>query len=260
MSTAMSGRGDPARTLALLWRTDPRARPGRGPRPGLTVDQIVTTAVALADADGLEALTMRQVAQRLGVGAMSLYTYVPGKAELVDLMLDEVYGHTARPDPRPPGGWRAALAQVAEQNWALYHRHPWMLYVATGRPLAGPNEIAKYDYELGAIDGIGLTELEMDSVLRLVLGHAYAAARASLEQTRLARETGLTDAQWWRRHAPQLAQLAGADRFPTAARVGEAVGTAFDAAFDPAHAFEIGLARILDGVQALVTTRSPQRS
>ncbi|MPZ26698.1 MAG: TetR family transcriptional regulator [Micromonosporaceae bacterium] len=254
MPTVLSGRGDPARTLALLWR--PRAAPARGPRPALTVDRIVAAAIELADADGLPALTMRRVADRLGVGTMSLYTYLPGKPELVDLMLDTVYGETARPvQPAGPAGWRAALTQVAQENWALCQRHPWMLDVAVGRPLAGPNETAKFDYELRTVDGIGLTELEMDAAVRLVLGHVSAAARSAVEKAQLERLTGQTHAQWWREHAPLLAELVDPDQFPTATRVGEAVGAAFDAAFDPGYAWEFGLQRILDGLAALVQSR-----
>ena len=80
---------DLARTLSLLWReTEP---PRRGPRPRHSVDDVVEAAIAIADADGLDAVTMRAVAERLGISPMSLYTYVPGKAELLDLMLDAIY-------------------------------------------------------------------------------------------------------------------------------------------------------------------------
>src|SRR5215213_8438643 len=131
MSIEFSGGGDPARSLALLWRTQERgARTGR---LDLSIDRIVRAAVEIADADGMAALSMRRVAERLGVGTMSLYTYVPGKAELIDLMLDTVYGETAKPDT-VPGGWRGRLEQVARENWELYRRHRWMLLVGTTRP------------------------------------------------------------------------------------------------------------------------------
>ena len=85
--------GDPARTLALLWRADPPSR--RGPRPRLDLDAVVDAAIALADDRGLPALTMRALAARLRVSAMTLYGYVPGREELVDLMLDALYGRMA---------------------------------------------------------------------------------------------------------------------------------------------------------------------
>ena len=103
-----SGGGDPERSIELLWGL--REPPGRGPKPRLTVAKITRSAIELADTEGLTALSMRRVAERLGVSTMSLYTYVPGKAELIDLMLDTVYGETARPDD-PPASWRAGSSR-----------------------------------------------------------------------------------------------------------------------------------------------------
>jgi AcrR family transcriptional regulator len=254
VTTEYTGSGDPARTMALLWGK--QRRPTRGPKPGLSVERIVASAIALADAEGLAALTMRRVAERLGVGAMSLYTYVPTKAELLDLMVDAVFAETAGPDDGD-GGWRARLERVARQNWALYLRHPWLLQVAAAsRPPLGPQTIAKYDRELRAVEGIGLSEVEMDSVLSLVLGHVEVAARRALEAAEAERRTGLSDDQWWRAVAPLLEEVFDPDRYPTAARVGPVVGAAYQAAYDPAHAFEFGLRRVLDGIEALVEARS----
>jgi AcrR family transcriptional regulator len=252
MTTEFSGRGDPARSLALLWRT--RERSTRGRKAELSVDRIVQAAIEVADAEGLPALSMRRVAERLGVGTMSLYTHVPGKAELLDVMLDTVLGETARPEELP-GGWRARLEQIARENWALFHRHPWMLQIATARPPLGPNVTAKYDYELRAVDGIGLTDVEMDSVLSLVLAHTAGAARSAIEAAQVARQSGESDEQWWEARAPLLDKILDARRFPTAARVGQAAGEEYGAASDPEHAFEFGLQRVLDGIEALVEER-----
>ncbi|WP_447001795.1 TetR/AcrR family transcriptional regulator [Saccharothrix isguenensis] len=241
--------GDPARTLAVLWRTAER-----GARKDLGVDRIVAAAVSLADEEGLGALSMRRVAERLGVGTMSLYTHVPGKAELVDVMVDAVQGETARPVD-VPGGWRGRLTQVARENWALHLRHPWLLDVAGHRAVLGPNVVAKYDYELGAVDGIGLTDVEMDSVLTLVLAHVRAAARIAVDAARVEQRTGLSDEQWWQAAAPLLATVLDPDRFPTAARVGAAAGEARGAAYDGEHTFAFGLERVLDGIEALVRSR-----
>ena len=249
---AERGGRDPARTLALLWRTG--AAPARGPKPGLTVDRIVATAIAIADAEGLAALSMRRVADRLGVGAMSLYTYVPGRADLVDLMQDTVYGQTPRPEPAP-GDWRAALTRIAWDNWALVHTHPWMLQVPASRLVLGPGEIGKYEYELGAVEGIGLSDVELDTVLDVLLSLVRGAARTSVERARDLQRTGMTEAQWWQAHAPLLAELIEPRRYPLAVRVGAAAGAAHDAASDPRHTLESGLRWLLDGVEALVRTR-----
>ncbi|GLZ41855.1 TetR/AcrR family transcriptional regulator [Actinokineospora sp. NBRC 105648] len=247
-----SGGGDPARSLALLWRKQTQA-PVRNGRRDLSVDRIVAAAMAVADTDGLGALSMRRVADKLNVGTMSLYTYVPGKAELIDLMLDTVYAEAECAEGT--GGWRPRLEAVARQNWALYHRHPWMLRVGVSRPPLGPNVMAKYDYELGTLEGTGLTDIEMDTVLNLVIGHAETAARRAVRATATEGDTGVTDEQWWRAHGPVLSTLMDRERYPLAARVGEAVGSAHGTAYDPAHNFEFGLARILDGVAALVASR-----
>jgi AcrR family transcriptional regulator len=241
--------GDPARSLALLWRT--QDRPGRS---GLSVARIVTAAIEVADADGLPALSMRRVAEKLGVGTMSLYTHVPRKAELIDLMLDRVHGETARPD-EVAGDWRARLEFVARQSWALYHRHPWLLQITMVRPVLGPNITAKYEHELRAIDGIGLTDLEMDLVLTLVAGHVEGVARRSLEAAQAEQLTGVSDEQWWRARAPILGSLVDFSQYPTASRVGTAAGEAYDSPYDADAAFEFGLQRILDGIEALIRTR-----
>jgi AcrR family transcriptional regulator len=248
-----SGKGDPARSLALLWRTSERT--SRKGRPELSVERIVRAAIDVADAEGLQALSMRRVAERLGVGTMSLYTYVPGKPELFDVMLDTVYGETARPEDAT-GGWRGRLEQIARENWALYLRHPWLLQIAATRPVLGPNATAKYDYELRAVDGIGLTDLEMDSVITLITGFVHGAARGAVEAAQAESQTGMTDEQWWAAHAPFLSLIADPGRFPTAARVGQAAGEAFNAAYSPEHAFEFGLQRVLDGIEALVSQRA----
>ncbi len=241
---------DPARSLELLWGV--REPPRRGPRPKLAVRDVVRAAIALADAEGLGALSMRRVADRLGIAAMSVYTYVPGRSELVDLMVDEAYGELS---PPPPGPWREALDRVARAGHALCLRHPWLLEMDAGRPALGPNAMAKYEFELRVVEGTGLSDIEMDSVLTLLAGHVHASARGAVEAARTVRRSGLTDEEWWRARAPILERVFDAERFPLAVRVGSAAGAAHRSAYDPAHAFEFGLARILDGVQALVDTR-----
>ncbi|MEW2499508.1 MULTISPECIES: TetR/AcrR family transcriptional regulator [unclassified Amycolatopsis] len=253
MSTEYTGGGDPRRTIELLWGVP--GPPRRGPKPKLTVADVVATATRLADADGLEAVTMRRVADELGVAPMSLYTYVPGHAELIDLMLDDAHGELTA--ELPSTGWRDALTAVAEDLWRLYHRHPWLLQITTGRPPLGPNTFAKYERELSALDGLDLDELELDAVVSLVIGLVQGTARGSIDAVRLARRTGLTDAEWWERSAPVLTEIPAADaaNFPRASRVGTAAGQAHNAASNPEHHFRFGLARILDGVTLLVERR-----
>lgn len=248
MTTEFSGSGDPARTVELLWGLREPSR--RGPKQRLTVPQIAAAGIALADGEGLAALSMRRVAERLGVTAMSLYTYVPSKAELVDVMLDTVLGELPRPEVS--GGWRARLERVARDKWALYLRHPWLLQVATSRPPMGPNLMARYEYELGAVEGTGLPDVAMDLVVTLVGDYVHGAARAAVAAVQIRQRSGMTDAQWWEGYAPLLSQVLDPDTYPVASRVGSAAGEAFDAPNDPERAFEFGLERVLDGVEVLI--------
>jgi AcrR family transcriptional regulator len=249
--TQYGGSGDARRSLELLWRTG--RPPSRGPKQRLELDQIVDAAIAVADAEGLQALSMRKVAEALGVGTMSLYTYVPGKAELVDLMLDQA---VAGPNEPIEGTWRERLEQVAHENWWRYHRHPWLLEITMVRPVLGPHVIARYDHELSTLEGVGLTDVEMDAVIGLIAGHVDGAARRALESAHAEKLTGRSDDEWWAERAPLLEQLLDPERYPTAMRVGAAAGEEHNAAYAPEHSFEFGLQRILDGIEALIGRRS----
>ncbi|MGV9212339.1 TetR/AcrR family transcriptional regulator [Micromonospora sp. RB23] len=255
MATERKPTADPARSLAILWRT--REPTSRSAGQGLSVDRIVRAAIEIADAEGLDALTMRRVAEALGVGTMSVYTYVPGKSELVDVMIDTAYGEMSRSPVE--GDWRVRLERIARDNLALYQRHRWMVRAETTRPVLGPHLIAKYDHELGAVADIGLTDVEMDAVLTLVLGHVKSSARAASEVVDLERETGLTDGQWWQSHAPWLETFLNPESYPTAARVGTAAGQQHGAAYGPEYAFEFGLQRVLDGISVVVAERAADR-
>jgi AcrR family transcriptional regulator len=248
------GRGDPARSMELLWGVGPTPK-SRGPKQGLTVERIVQTGIEIADAEGLAAVSMRRVAERLGVGTMSLYTYVPSKAELVDVMFDRVVGSAVRAEVT--GGWREKLTAMARSDWDLYQRHPWLLQVmAMSRPPLGPGSIASYEHNLRAVDGIGLTELEMDSVVSMVGVYVQGTARAAVEAATSASDTGVTDAEWWSVYGPLLDKVFDPEKYPVSARVGAVAGETYQSAYDAKHGFEFGLARILDGVAALIDSRA----
>jgi len=246
-----SSAGDPARTLALLWRAPGEPRASRGPRQRTTVDAVVSAAIDLADAEGLDALTMRAVAGRLGITAMSVYTYVPGKAELLDLMLDAVYRDMPRADLSRMR-WRTRVSTVAAENRDMLARHRWVIRMGTTRPPLGPGMAAKYDHELTAFDGLGLTDLEMDSALTYVLGFVTAVAGIAADTDEAAAGSGVSDHSWWESAAPVLAEVFDASAFPLAARVGAAAGQAHDSAYSATHAYDFGLARVLDGLAPLI--------
>jgi len=207
-------------------------------------------AILIADAGGLEAVTMRSVANKLRMSAMGLYTYFPGKHELIEVMIDEVYGELQLSFENC-NGWRARLERVAHDNWSLILRHPWLVEVEGHRPVLGPNVIAKYDFELGAIEDVGLDDVTIDLVLTTTLSFVNGAARAKLDAVTTARRTGVSDADWWEARAPLLAEKLG-DRYSLAQRVGGAAGAHHNAPTNPDEAFEFGLRLVLDGIQLLV--------
>ncbi|MDA2893817.1 TetR/AcrR family transcriptional regulator C-terminal domain-containing protein [Mycolicibacterium sp. BiH015] len=250
-----SSAGDPARTLALLWRAPDDARAARGPKQRTSVDAVVSAAIDIADTDGLSALTIRAVAKKLGIAPMATYTYVPGKAELLDLILDSVYLHMPRPDiSQMP--WRERVSTIAAENRSMLAAHPWVVQVATTRPPLGPGTCAKYEHELQAFDGLGLADVEMDSALTYVLGFVAAVARIEIDTHKARVGSGISDQAWWERAEPLLATVFTAEKFPLAARVGAAAGQAFNSAVSADHAYEFGLARVLDGL-ATVIDRTP---
>ena len=250
MAVERTGQSDPARIIQLLWGT--RRRSGRGPKPILTLGKIVTAAIAIADIEGTAGLSMRRVAEQLGVGTMTLYRHVPGRAELLDVMVDRVCAEAAGVRRRA-GTWRPRLEQIARDNRRLFDRHPWLLEVSTLRPPLGPGVLAKYEHELDAVEGIGLSDVEMDAVVTLVVGYARAAAEASFEAAQA--RAGQTDDEWWTALAPHLDSVFDAARYPLAARVGVAAAEHHEGVFDPEHAFEFGLQRVLDGIGMLVERR-----
>lgn len=248
-----TGKGDPLQSIALLWRTGVKTG-----RSGLTLDAVIEAGIALAAEVGLDKLSMRKIADRLGVGTMSLYAHVPGKAELIDLMVDRAHAELYQDPAAIPddADWRTAVEAVAEQNWQLLSRHRWLLGVDSTRPPLGPGTIAKYDTELRPLVGIGLDDVEVDQVLALVLEHVKSTARLSLGVAETSQATGSTDGEWWSTAGPVLAALIDPARFPYAARIGSAAGHEFEAAIDPERAYAFGLRTILDGVESLVRKKA----
>ena len=246
-AASFGGGAASAETMALLWGTKPA--PTRGRKPGMTVSRIVATAIEIADTDGLGALSMRRVADALGVGTMSLYRYLPGKTELFELMLDTVMGEGGPPEP-DPAGWRASLTAFARQSLAGYRRHPWLLEASTSRGLMGPNQTAALDALLRMISGIGLTNGQMMAVVGLVISYVQGRARQLADGARAEQRSGVSDEQFWHDFAPLLDEHLDAGRFPALAAVWR------DEELSWEDEFEFGLERVLDGIEAFVNRES----
>lgn len=244
-----TGTADRDRTLALLWRHtigDPQGSRGRKPR--LSVDDVVSAAIAAADEEGLDALSIRRVADRLGVGTMSIYTYIESKSQLVELMLDQVVGELPRPEPT--GSWRERLTRAAHDELEGYLRHPWMLQVDASRPPLGPGTSDWYEYALAPLDGIGLTDLEMDAAYATLAALVASTARNSVAADRARSASGQSDEEWWQANLPLLEQVMTDNRWPIGGRVGESVGVAYNSMTDPLASFEFGLTAVLDGIES----------
>ncbi|WP_258724821.1 TetR/AcrR family transcriptional regulator [Cellulomonas sp. NS3] len=243
MPTAPTRTSDPLTLVQLLWA--PGTRVGRS---GTTVGAITDAAIALADRSGLDALTMRAVAEQVGVGAMTLYGYVPGKTELLELMLDRVAAATYEGHPRPADlpDWRSALHHVAQRNYEHALAHGWSVEIPAARPILGPGICLKYEAELTPLDGIGLRDEEMDHVLTSVLHLATSAARWEVATERVRAASQLTDEQWWRLSEPVLTTVMAGLDLPVSSRVGQTL----QSAADPSGTLATGVAVLLDGVAA----------
>ncbi|MFD5899237.1 TetR/AcrR family transcriptional regulator [Streptomyces sp. NPDC060366] len=252
-TTESSGSGDVSRSMELLWGTGERST--RGPKPGLTLDRIVTAAVELADAEGLSAVSMRRLSTELGAGTMSLYRHVPGRAELVDLMLDRVQGESGTPAADPDSaaaapGWRKTVETAARDELALYQAHPWLLSVNQTRPVLGPGALGGMETMLAGIKDMGLTDPELISVIIMVSGYVSGVARTQVHAVEVQQATGISDDEFWKAQEPFLSTVMNSGRYPAMATLsGDAFGPDFD------H-FEFGLQRLLDGLEVLVAQRT----
>jgi len=220
-----SRASDPGRLVDLMW--NPSTRVGRS---GATVEAIVDAALAVADSAGLDAVTMRAVAERAGVGAMTVYGYVPGRAELVELMVDRVAGQTyqGHPAPHEAGSWEDALRYMAQRNWEHLLDHAWVVEAPQGRPILGPGVCRTYEAELRPLDGIGLTDEQMDLTVAAVRAQVLQAAQWQAGLARARAESRLSDQQWWTLYGPRLAMAMAGEELPVSSRVGQSVASAGD--------------------------------
>ncbi|MCP3802862.1 TetR/AcrR family transcriptional regulator C-terminal domain-containing protein [Allokutzneria sp. A3M-2-11 16] len=223
--------------VELLWGAP--QKPRRGPKPALTVDQLVRAATAVADAEGLAAVSMQRVADELSFTKMSLYRYVPGKAELVALMIDRALG--APPD-LTGNDWRERLRAWAMRMLTGFQAHRWLVEATVGPRVLGPNEIGWLESALVAMEDTGLDGGERLDAVALIAGHIrMIAQQGTTEQPE--RDAGMIMGGVLREHGA---------RYPAvcAAMASAAAGGAQD------QGLEFGIERILDGLGLLVDRRA----
>ena len=249
MSDEIAGRGDPLKSLKLLWEGN--EPPKRGPKPKVQLEALVRAAIEIADAEGLAGVSTRRVAEKVGISPMSFYTYIPGKAELLDLMIDTVSGIEIGEVPEfDPRQWRQNLTLMATGLREFYLLHPWVLDLAAHRPVLGPGTMASYEFALRAVDGLGLTPVEMDLIVTTIGAYAMGAARPEAQARKVREATGLSDEQWWHTIEPYL-QTVDYSPYPVAQRIGPIVGELYGLG-DPELSFKFGVERLLDGFAVLI--------
>ncbi|MDX2967845.1 TetR/AcrR family transcriptional regulator [Kribbella solani] len=221
----------------LLWGKQPV--PSRGPKPAVTLAEIAEVAIRIADAEGLDAVSMQRIAGELPVTKMALYRYVPGKTELVAVMSDLAMG---APPERAELPWREALRTWAMDLYDGFTKHPWLLQSTIGRRLLGPNELAWIERGVAALAGTKLTGGEqLDSIL-VITSHVRNIAQQST--TFPGHSTGLTEEDM--QQALGAILNSEADRFP---HLTAAMRTS---AGSENQGLEFGLDRILDGLDLLI--------
>jgi AcrR family transcriptional regulator len=236
--------------LAAAWGL--RDRPGKGPKRGLSLDQIVRAGIAVAAADGLAAVSMSRVAAELGVGTMSLYRYVDSKRDLLELMVDAGVGPP--PPVRPDAGWRVGLSAWAWALLAAYRENLWAVEVPIGGPPATPNAIGWIEQALTSLRGTGLDESGKMSVILLTSNFVRNEATMEAQIEAGVRALGQSPSELMAGYNKMLGAILDPLRFPEMLAVA-ASGVLGDAD-DWDDEFTFGLDRILDGVDVLVRSLS----
>ena len=245
-----------------IWaRAEPTGR--RAPR---SRGDVASAAIAVADAEGIEAVSMRRVAAELGLGTMSLYHYVRGKDELLDLMSDEILGRQLVDDAELHKGWRAGLRAIAVATRRNFERHPWIIGAIRPRPRAvpGPNSLRHFDQSVAAVADLDVdlkTRMEIVTLIDdYVFGFSVRADIAGLEERVEQAEPG-----WMQAVFDYMAGELETGAYPNVQRIVDenraAGGKDEDLsamALDEGR-FERGLERVLDGIAAELERKAPTR-
>jgi AcrR family transcriptional regulator len=235
---------------------DERGRGRTRAAPALSRAEIVDAAIAIADAEGSDAVSMRRIAQVLRAGTMSLYWHVANKEQLLDLMLDVLIGEFDAPEPS--GDWREDLRTQARRERATLLRHAWVMDFLGGRPPLGPNTLVHLDRQLAAVDGLGLDVAAAMNILGTVQTYVLGSVLRETQEARVQRDqdqADITKEEWAPARATWRNRLAADGRFAH-------VVAFLDAGIDPDAAetrddrFEFGLDCVIDGIAAKIAALS----
>jgi AcrR family transcriptional regulator len=225
------------------------AQPPRRDR-GLSRAEIVATAIAVADAEGPDAVSMRRIARELRAGPMSLYWHVGSKEELLDLMLQSIEAEIVAPEPS--GDWRADLRAFARRTRAGMLGHRWAMELLGGRPPSGPNDARNLERLLGMLDGLGLDAGTTMNILGTLVTYVMGAATREVQEMRGQRDRELAEAdltadELQAEHERFRNWFEASGRYPRIARLME-TGIDPDDPETRDERFEFGLDCVLDGI------------
>ncbi|MEV6426236.1 TetR/AcrR family transcriptional regulator [Nocardia sp. NPDC051463] len=220
--------------MSLIWEREPY----RSKRQALSVERIVHASIAIADAEGLDALSMRRVAAELSTGTTSLYRYVDSRDDLLDLMADAVQ------DNHVPltGDWRADLETYAHHERELWLRHTWLAPLLASRPSLGPNWLRGLEHALTAAAPLTSDIADAGSAVGLIRDYVRGAVMRELAEKETQRRTGQTEDQWRAAVAPYMRKVIESGAYPRVARMTKS------ADLSAAEQFSCGLRRILTGI------------
>ncbi|MGO1411166.1 MULTISPECIES: TetR/AcrR family transcriptional regulator [unclassified Microbacterium] len=235
------------RGIALAWGV--AANPQRGPKREMSVERIVETAVELADAEGLGAVSMAAVAKRLGFTPMSLYRYVSAKDDLLLLMQEEATGPPSG-DFREVDGWREKLLVLFREQVGVFIRHPWLLSLPISGSPVTPNGSLWVEAGLTALEGLPFESDERIAIVLAVSGSARWNGMVVAGYSDQERRTGLSAQEIAERESALFDAVISADEYP---RLRAAIDAGvFVSEHDP---FRFGVDRLLDGVSAYLAGR-----
>lgn len=239
----------------LLW--DAQLRPSRGPKPALIRDDVVQAAISVADADGLAALTMQAVAERVGFTTMALYRYFPNKEALIDASVDAAMG-TPPQKSGPREGWRKEVKYWAYAKRAMLCSRPWLAELPFVAAPHGPNWLSWHEAFLQTILDTGLSPEDMMDVLSVVHGYVSGSSDTAISLAR-AMSRGITFEEWAQAVGADLCRAINDPRYPILSTIlSSKSGGISEASPLPARgglprtmdeSFDFGLERVLDGIE-----------
>jgi len=235
---------------SVIWMRP--ARGARGPQPSRDRDTIARTAIAIADREGLAAVSMRRVAAEIGTTASALYRYFDRKDDLLNLMVDGVLDGT----PRKTGEWRADLRASGRAMRALFKRHSWLTIALAGQPTLGPNRLRALEATLDILDPTGLALADRLVLIDTLTSYVRGFVASEIASSATIRESDLTEAQWMAEQAAYVEAIQRSGTYPLVSSLFEELRQSDGRKMQDAG-FAAGLDMVLDGITQRMANRKP---